>query len=183
MKYLKSLFLGILVILCSQHLAFTGGGPENVLIVVNQDSWASKYIANEYAELRNIPSTNIDKYRLSSLMTNHNEDLYFLQKLYYTHENFFHIIQAAGIIDSNEHEIHLFIIGKDIEQIRQEKSSITMTSPIGQTKTFILWTHTKEEVENGLKNKEIYFIEKIKQSEPIWSDGEVNLFDFKKKLE
>ncbi|VAX37291.1 hypothetical protein MNBD_PLANCTO02-1292 [hydrothermal vent metagenome] len=36
-----------------------GGGPENVLVVVNADSWASKTIANEYVRLRNIPPSNV----------------------------------------------------------------------------------------------------------------------------
>ncbi len=35
------------------------GGPENALIVVNADSWASMTVANEYAAARGIPSANI----------------------------------------------------------------------------------------------------------------------------
>jgi len=36
-----------------------GGGPENVLLVVNNRSWASKTIANHYQSLRKIPDRNI----------------------------------------------------------------------------------------------------------------------------
>jgi len=36
-----------------------GGGPENVALVVNQDSWTSLTIANEYMELREIPPSNV----------------------------------------------------------------------------------------------------------------------------
>ena len=36
-----------------------GGGPENVAVVVNADSWASKAIANEYVTLRGIPPVNV----------------------------------------------------------------------------------------------------------------------------
>ncbi len=39
--------------------AFAGGGPENVLVVINQNSDDSKHIANEYVALRNIPSRNV----------------------------------------------------------------------------------------------------------------------------
>jgi len=36
-----------------------GGGPENVLLIVNADSWASVTVANEYAHLRQIPSSHV----------------------------------------------------------------------------------------------------------------------------
>jgi len=42
---------------CSRALA--GGGPENVLVVVNADSPSSSLIANHYIDLRNIPSRNV----------------------------------------------------------------------------------------------------------------------------
>lgn len=36
-----------------------GGGPENVAVIVNADSWASRAIANEYVALRGIPAANV----------------------------------------------------------------------------------------------------------------------------
>lgn len=44
-------------------LALTARGAENVLLVVNADSWASTYIANEYAAARGIPQGNIVEVR------------------------------------------------------------------------------------------------------------------------
>ncbi len=41
------------------RFAFAGGGPENVVVVVNEDSDASKAIADEYVRLRNIPPINV----------------------------------------------------------------------------------------------------------------------------
>lgn len=35
-----------------------GGGPENVLVVVNAESWSSRAVANEYMALRRVPATN-----------------------------------------------------------------------------------------------------------------------------
>lgn len=43
---------------CSRF-ALAGGGPENVLLVVNERSWSSLSIANHYIRLRAIPSQNI----------------------------------------------------------------------------------------------------------------------------
>jgi len=39
--------------------AWAGGGPQNVAIVVNADSWASKTVANEYMALRNISPSHV----------------------------------------------------------------------------------------------------------------------------
>ncbi|HTQ40500.1 MAG TPA: hypothetical protein VMJ32_15855 [Pirellulales bacterium] len=40
-------------------VAFAGGGPENVLLVVNSADAGSKTIANHYVQLRNIPPGNV----------------------------------------------------------------------------------------------------------------------------
>ncbi len=43
----------------SSSLALAGGGPENVLVVVNSASWASRRVANEFIHLRQIPPRNV----------------------------------------------------------------------------------------------------------------------------
>lgn len=58
----KSLFVLVVVVvgmLLSGSRAYAGGGGENVVLVVNESSWASMSIANEYIRLRNIPPRNI----------------------------------------------------------------------------------------------------------------------------
>ncbi|MHB8969978.1 MAG: TPR end-of-group domain-containing protein [Pirellulaceae bacterium] len=50
------------VMVCAASLAgvlHAGGGPENVAVVVNAESWASQTIANHYAQLRQIPGSNV----------------------------------------------------------------------------------------------------------------------------
>ncbi len=41
------------------HSALAGGGPENVAVVVNADSWASQTVANHYVHWRQIPPSNL----------------------------------------------------------------------------------------------------------------------------
>ena len=48
-----------LVLLGLAARAPAGGGPQNVAVVVNTDSSASKLIANEYIDMRGIPATNV----------------------------------------------------------------------------------------------------------------------------
>jgi len=55
-----------------------GLGPENVAVVVNEDSWASKAIANEFIALYNIPPVNV--IYLKALPDFEETDIEFLRK-------------------------------------------------------------------------------------------------------
>lgn len=57
-RWLK-IALGIAIFGLSTRTAEAGGGPENVLLVVNANSDSSKEIANHYIQLRKIPATNV----------------------------------------------------------------------------------------------------------------------------
>src|SRR5215212_9506274 len=65
-QVLKALFvkprLTVLVAFCTSmaaSAALAGGGPENVLLLVNTNSDASKTIANHYISWRHIPASNV----------------------------------------------------------------------------------------------------------------------------
>ena len=58
MMWMRMVIVG-LVLLGLAARAPAGGGPQNVAVVVNTDSWASKLIANEYIDMRGIPATNV----------------------------------------------------------------------------------------------------------------------------
>lgn len=45
--------------LAASQTALAGGGPENLLLVVNARSWASMTVANHYIALRDIPESNV----------------------------------------------------------------------------------------------------------------------------
>lgn len=51
--------LALIVLACCTQNAFAGGGPENVVVVVNANSDSSKYIAHHYQQLRDIPAQNM----------------------------------------------------------------------------------------------------------------------------
>eukprot|EP00913_Durusdinium_trenchii_P028378 g26606.t1 len=54
---LSALVFGLVI--CSTSSLNAGGGPENVVVVVNGDSWASRAVANEFIRLRAIPAVNV----------------------------------------------------------------------------------------------------------------------------
>lgn len=56
----KIILSAIALTLCSPaSLSWAGGGPENVVVVVNPRSWASMTVANHFIRLRSIPSGNV----------------------------------------------------------------------------------------------------------------------------
>jgi hypothetical protein len=50
---------GVVCLAMTTGHVFAGGGPENVLLLVNANSDSSKTIANTYIELRKIPASNV----------------------------------------------------------------------------------------------------------------------------
>ncbi|HEX4143256.1 MAG TPA: hypothetical protein VHY91_06880 [Pirellulales bacterium] len=51
--------LAIVGWLAGSSRALAGGGPENLLLVVNSASWASQAVANQYIHLRRVPPENV----------------------------------------------------------------------------------------------------------------------------
>ncbi|CAK9073420.1 Uncharacterized protein SCF082_LOCUS38288 [Durusdinium trenchii] len=51
--------IALLVHLAVGAVVLAGGGAENCVVVVNQNSWASKTVANHFIQLRNVPSCNV----------------------------------------------------------------------------------------------------------------------------
>src|SRR3990172_8982443 len=52
-------FFLVIAVAGAASVARAGGGPENVLLLVNSNSLSSKTIANHYIALRNVPASNI----------------------------------------------------------------------------------------------------------------------------
>ncbi|HUU91976.1 MAG TPA: hypothetical protein VM238_12295, partial [Phycisphaerae bacterium] len=59
MRQPYALGLAAVMVGCLSADARAGGGPENVAVVVNADSWASLAVANEYVALRRIPPGHV----------------------------------------------------------------------------------------------------------------------------
>ena len=61
---------GFLVVICWLSwvsAAWAGGGPENVAVVINDDSFASQAVANAFIEFRKIPAVNVIHLTLGDL--------------------------------------------------------------------------------------------------------------------
>ena len=56
---MRILIASLVIVAASVSAVLAGGGPENVAVVVNADSWASQAVANEFIQLRRIPPNNV----------------------------------------------------------------------------------------------------------------------------
>ncbi len=56
---MRILVASLVIVAALSPVALAGGGPENVAVVVNADSWASQAVANEFIHLRHIPPNNV----------------------------------------------------------------------------------------------------------------------------
>ncbi|NUM35435.1 MAG: hypothetical protein HUU50_12880, partial [Candidatus Brocadiae bacterium] len=63
MKKFYFILFFFIVALFAPDFVFAGGGPENVALLVNEDSWASLAIANKFIALRQIPYGNVIYFR------------------------------------------------------------------------------------------------------------------------
>ena len=81
-----------------------------------------------------------------------------LINFYFQNQELIKKAEILAVFDETQNEIHILIITKNLKYFR-EQSNIEITG-----KKLIFWSHTKEEVTQGLKNKEDYFEQKIKNS-------------------
>lgn len=119
---------------------------------------------------------------INTLQLQSEQDIYDLQKFYYTHEDLIFSMAYMGLLDITPHEIHFLAITNHVENVRKEHSNITINNYAGKKRKIVLWSHTKEEVINGLRNKETYYMEKVKKMEPYW-EREVSAAELQQALE
>jgi predicted transcriptional regulator len=89
--------------------------------------------------------------------------------------------ELIALIDSNEREAELFIITEKVHELREKYSNASIETPEGKTKKIISWTHSKQEVEEGLGRKEEYFINLVQKSKVLLDKREL-LEELRNKL-
>ena len=97
------------------------------------------------------------------------DDHYYLQKFLWQHESLIERCRAVAVVGSKGQELHLLLVTdeKSLEGIRKEYSKIVLASPSGKERSLISWTHTIEEIERGLAEREEYFTKLVKEIHAI----------------
>ena len=86
---------------------------------------------------------------------------------------------AIGVLRRKEPEI--FILAEHVEDIRREHANITMETLLG-TRKVAVWSHTPQEVKEGLARKEHYYETMLKEIEVMY-DPQGDLLELKKMRE
>ncbi len=87
------------------------------------------------------------------------EDHYFLQKLLWQQEDLVKECLSLAVIDANAKELHLLVVAEQekLDDLRKRFSKICIRGPDGKEKNAISWTHSPEELEEGLAIHDAYF--------------------------
>ena len=118
----------------------------------------------------------------NTLFLKNEDELYFLQKFYYTNEDLIHSTEMTALIDTKEDGMHFLVITPDVDEFRKKYSNIVITHPLKKEQKIVMWSHTKEEVLQGLQNKEEYYVKKVEKATPYWERA-VSIEELKKALE
>lgn len=90
------------------------------------------------------------------------DDQYFITKFCFFTEDILKHCDGVAFLKSTKETVELVLLTTALEKIRQEYSNVQLSTPEGTKKKIVCWTHSKEELENGLVNKEKYFLDLIK---------------------
>ncbi len=94
----------------------------------------------------------------------------YILKFWYQHDNLITKIDGMLLKDINPSEVHLFIITKDVDVFR-ENNKIVLNSG-GEEKILVFWSHTEEEVREGIKNKDPYFMNSLYNSKFLYEKNQ-----------
>lgn len=120
-------------------------------------------IAPGYAQQRTLSPTSFQTMLLNVLLWPRLADQYFLQKFLCLHEDVVAESSAIAISDAAGDELHLLLITspEQLEHVRQKSKAVIEHT--GEKRTIICWTHTIEEVEQGLAQGEAYYVNHLRK--------------------
>ncbi|MBU0471672.1 MAG: winged helix-turn-helix domain-containing protein [Nanoarchaeota archaeon] len=132
-------------------------GKPKTLFSIGKEIIHLTYISKEKSEKKELELDFIQKAIINLWLNVNKEDVYFLEKFFVLNEALINKCQAAAITKTNHEQIELLIITKDVNEVREKYSNQTITNLEGKHKKVVCWSHTIEEIEQGLNNKEEYY--------------------------
>jgi len=142
------------------------GKPKN-LYSIGKEVVNLTFISKHMAEKRDLELYFMQKVIIRLWLNLKKEEVYFLEKFLILHEEVIKKCQAISIVKTSSEQIELLIITKDVHELRAKYSNKETTNLEGKTKKIVCWTHTIEEIEQGIANNEEYFNQLISNIKPI----------------
>lgn len=103
------------------------------------------------------------------------EDHYCLQKFFWQNEELVEQCLGIAVVEKKEKEMHLLVIAEEekLEQLRKKFSKVELTTPKGEKRQMISWTHSPQEIREGLAREEAYFQNLTRKQHIIFERKEV----------
>ncbi len=99
-------------------------------------------------------------------------DQYFVPKFCFYTEDILKLCTGIALIKSTGQAIEFLLFTDQLEKIRKEYSNVILKDLEGKEKRIVCWTHSENELMNGLQNNEKYFIDLLKDAQLIFDkDG------------
>ncbi|MFH1211391.1 MAG: helix-turn-helix domain-containing protein [Candidatus Woesearchaeota archaeon] len=100
------------------------------------------------------------------------QDRYFLLKHLISNDELVKHSQGIGFLKSSTEDVEIITITDDFESIRKKYSNVFIKFG-DREKKIVSWTHSLQEIKDGLARKESYFINLTKKIIPIYESEEV----------
>lgn len=147
-------------------------GKPKTLFSLDKELRYITLISKELTERKELDLDFLQKAILNLWMTQKKENLYFLEKFLITNEEVVKKCQAIGIVKSDEKSIDLLLITERIEEIRDKYSNQVIENLDGHKKKIVCWTHTMQDIEEGLKSHNEHFTWLMKNLKPFMDKEE-----------
>src|SRR3989344_1573518 len=110
------------------------------------------------------------------------EDAFYILKFAFKHDELLKKCKAMGFIRSTKESIELFLLTENVDEVRSRFSNLFIEDIHGKTKKIINWTHNSWEIDDGLKRKDKYFLDMLRNVQILY-DQSGALQDAKKRRE
>ncbi|MGV8168579.1 MAG: MarR family transcriptional regulator [Candidatus Nanoarchaeia archaeon] len=111
---------------------------------------------------------------INILMLDIKDDVPYLLNFFFNNTIVDHI-DSAYFIKRDDKEINLFIITKKLEHFRDAKSTLKVKYK-GEEKIIRFWSHTVQEVRDGLANKEDYFVKTVAEIQLLYEKEKADFY-------
>jgi hypothetical protein len=159
-------------------------GKPKTPYALNQEIFAFWLLKPGLAEKNVIKLKEADlfsKFMLNAFFTLREEDTYPIVK-YVCESEILKKADTIAFLQSNEKEIELFIITEQqLHDFRENYSNFHVNGLDGKTKKIISWSHNKKELEEGVEQKDEYFVNLVKNSKAL-VDKKDNLKELKERI-
>lgn len=139
------------------------GKPRMQYYIVTDLTYIIKISKNQTVK-QSIKKDACSNLTLNTILTVSKKDQFYILKLYF--DNFEILSNSSiGYFKTTDKTIELFLITNEIEHARKKISNIEYPNSEGIIKKIVIWSHNKQEIDEGIKNKDLHFLNLIKESE------------------